>query len=248
MSRHTTDRPPALHAQLWHKPPRFAAWHIVAVILGGLALDARYGWPGQIAASLWAGAVFAWLYRHGGTLERQVLMSCMAIAALGECLLSLGWGLYAYQFDNVPFFVPPGHALFMTLGLLLMRRLPDWAVWLVPAAATPWALAGLLQGWDSAGIAMLGLLLLCMATSRGRPLYAAMFVLSLAMELYGTALGNWAWQREVPGLGLTTTNPPVHAGAFYCALDLLVLLWLRLRPGRRPHHANQLDQVQEAAA
>jgi hypothetical protein len=50
-----------------------------------------------------------------------------------------------------------------------------------------------------------------------------MFVLSLAMEIYGTALGNWAWGAEVPWLGLTTINPPLAAGAFYCVLDLLVV-------------------------
>jgi hypothetical protein len=50
-----------------------------------------------------------------------------------------------------------------------------------------------------------------------------MFVLSLAMEIYGTVLGNWAWGAEVPWLGLTTINPPLAAGAFYCVLDLLVV-------------------------
>jgi len=46
-------------------------------------------------------------------------------------------------------------------------------------------------------------------------------VLSLALELYGTWLGNWTWARNVPGIALVTTNPPGAAGAFYCALDAL---------------------------
>jgi hypothetical protein len=50
-----------------------------------------------------------------------------------------------------------------------------------------------------------------------------MFVLSLVLELYGTWIGNWVWKPEVPGLGLTTLNPPVAAGAFYCVLDFLVV-------------------------
>ena len=57
-----------------------------------------------------------------------------------------------------------------------------------------------------------------------RRLYASTFVLALALELYGTWLGNWSWAREVPGMPLVTTNPPGAAGAFYCALDALVLL------------------------
>ena len=57
-----------------------------------------------------------------------------------------------------------------------------------------------------------------------------MFVLALMMELYGTALGNWVWAAEAPGLGLTAANPPFSAGAFYCLLDLLVLLALKAWP------------------
>jgi hypothetical protein len=50
-----------------------------------------------------------------------------------------------------------------------------------------------------------------------------MFALSLLMEIYGTWLGNWRWWPMVPGIGLTSINPPLAAGAFYCVLDLLVV-------------------------
>lgn len=50
-----------------------------------------------------------------------------------------------------------------------------------------------------------------------------MFVLALAMEIYGTLLGNWRWSTDVPWIGLTALNPPLAAGAFYCVLDLLVV-------------------------
>jgi len=55
-----------------------------------------------------------------------------------------------------------------------------------------------------------------------RPLYASTFVLALALELYGTWLGNWTWAREVPFIALVTTNPPGLASAFYAVLDALV--------------------------
>ena len=61
------------------------------------------------------------------------------------------------------------------------------------------------------------------AMPRAGRLYAVMFMLSLAMEIYGTWLGNWTWAEEAPWLGFTTINPPLAAGAFYCMLDLLVV-------------------------
>jgi hypothetical protein len=54
-----------------------------------------------------------------------------------------------------------------------------------------------------------------------------MFLLALAMEFYGTALGNWAWRDQVPGLPLDAANPPLAAGAVYCLLDWLVGLSVR---------------------
>jgi hypothetical protein len=33
-----------------------------------------------------------------------------------------------------------------------------------------------------------------------------MFLLSLVMELWGTALGNWAWRSALPGLGWPVAN------------------------------------------
>ena len=47
---------------------------------------------------------------------------------------------------------------------------------------------------------------------------------ALAMELWGTYLGNWMWASEVPFTGLTAWNPPLLVGAFYCFGDLLVNL------------------------
>ena len=79
------------------------------------------------------------------------------------------------------------------------------------------------NGRDTLGPLLYLLFLACMALSPSRKLYATMFVLSLAMELYGTWIGNWAWSGAVPWLGLTADNPPLAAGAFYCVLDLLVV-------------------------
>jgi hypothetical protein len=223
---------------LWRDPPRFAILHIVAVITGGLALDIVLGWPGQHLATLWACAVWVWLYRAGGPAERHSLLLCMLIAGAGEVVLSLVWGLYDYQFANLPLFVPPGHALLMTLGVLVAARLPVRAT--VLAVMLPGALYAL-YAWgadvDRLGAALFLVFAGCLAWGRDRALYSVMFALALAMELYGTALGNWTWRLVVPGLGISAANPPFAAGAFYALLDLLVLAavaGLFARSGRRP--------------
>jgi hypothetical protein len=58
-----------------------------------------------------------------------------------------------------------------------------------------------------------------------------MFGLALGIELFGTSLGVWGWAERTPWLGLTTVNPPLAVGAFYCTLDALVVWSARLRAG-----------------
>lgn len=199
------------------------AAHIVAVITFGLVLDIRFGWFGQHLATVWTASVFAWLYWHGRTLERRVLVLCMLIAGAGEVVLSLWWGVYDYQFGNVPLFVPPGHALLMTLGLLCVRYAPSAITPTIVTGALVWSCYAAIGGFDHFGLALCGVFVACMWLGSAKKLYAIMFALALAMELYGTALGNWVWHSTVPLFNISAANPPFSAGAFYSLLDLLVL-------------------------
>ena len=233
------DARPPLYARIWRHAPAFAAWHIVGVITGGLALDAMFGWPGQYAAIAWTVCVWAWLYQSGGAEERRVLILCTVIAGIGEVILSLVWGLYDYQFANVPLFVPPGHALLMTLGLIASHEMLKHQSGRAFRAILPWGAfiyAGFawVIGFDEFGAVLFGVFGICMIFSRARMLYATMFTIALAMELYGTVLGNWTWRSTTPWLDITAANPPFSAGALYCLLDLLVLGALKLLPGIRP--------------
>jgi hypothetical protein len=215
---------------LWsHLPGRTRGWmafHIVVLISVGLWLDVRLGWTGQHLATAWAFGVLAWCYWLGRRVERQVLVLATVLSAVGEVFLSLVWGVYDYQFHNVPLFVPPGHALLMTLGILVARqfvRSGSALVSVVTGVALLWAIYVGVTDTDRYGVALFGLYAVCLWFGLARPLYATMFVLALIMELYGTALGNWAWAPNAPWVNFSAANPPFSAGAFYCALDLLVL-------------------------
>ncbi len=196
---------------------------IVATIALGLAVDQLWSGPGQLLATAAAWAVFAALWTRSPPGERPALLACLLFATAGEVFLSLVWGLYEYRLGNIPLFVPPGHVLLFVLGTQVAARLTERSAWAVAALAVPLVAALAWTGRDTLGPLLLALFLACMALSPSRRLYATMFVLSLAMELYGTWLGNWRWSSTVPGLGLASQNPPVAAGAFYCVLDFLVV-------------------------
>lgn len=207
---------------------------IAATIALGLVVDQHGGAHGQLAVNVLAWAVFARLWSVSGSAQRPALLACLVYATAGEVFLSLVWGLYDYRLGNIPLFVPPGHVLLFYLGTRLAARLADGAEWWIAAAALPVVAALALTGRDTLGPWLYALFLACLLLSGSRKLYATMLVLALAMELWGTWLGNWAWRREVAWLGLVTANPPLAAGAFYAALDMLVMgtvaAWRRQPP------------------
>jgi putative addiction module CopG family antidote len=158
--------------------------------------------------------VFAWLLLKSASAERPALLACVVLASLGAVVLSLAWGLYDYRLGNIPPFVPPGHVLLFALGGWLAPRLPAR----MPAATAGFAVVmALALAFSQRDLLSVPLVLLFLASLRYGPtprLYSAMFVLALAMELWGTWLGNWAWRPVAPGLGWPTLNPPFAAGAF----------------------------------
>ncbi len=202
---------------------------IVATIAGGLLVDQHWARYGQAAASAVAWLVFVTLWMRSESRHRPALLACLAFATAGEIFLSRVWGLYDYRLGNIPLFVPPGHVLLFFLGLSIASRLPDRGEWWIAAAALPLVAAFAWAGRDTLGPLLFALFLACLWLCPSRKLYATMFVLSLAMEICGTWIGNWAWSPRVPWLGLTADNPPIAAGAFYCVLDLLVVMTVARR-------------------
>jgi len=197
---------------------------IAAALAGCLAADVHTDIVGQTVVGFAVWLILFSLLADVDRDERFALVACLVIATAGEMFLSLVWGLYTYRLGNIPLFVPPGHVLMLLLGLSLARRMPDAVALAIIACAGAYSLAAAAAGVDTLGaVLFLVLAAASLAMPNHRRLYASTFVLALALELYGTWLGNWSWAREVPGMPLVTTNPPGAAGAFYCTLDALVV-------------------------
>ncbi|HEV2591661.1 MAG TPA: hypothetical protein VGU02_07185 [Gaiellaceae bacterium] len=174
------------------------------------------------------------------TLERRVqTLGVVAFATVGEVTGSLIWGVYHYRLHNLPLFVPPAHGIVYLTGLALARALVGHARALVLTAATiaaTWGLLGLtvLPRRDVAGAVGVPLLLLFLWRSHYRAIYAGVFLIVAALELYGTAIGTWHWSRDLPGLGIPDGNPPSGVASGYVWFDVMALLIapMILRPVR----------------
>lgn len=171
-------------------------------------------------------------------LRREVQIMALVFvpfSALFECLFSLGFELYHYRLTVVPLYVPFGHGILFTTGLLLAEspifsQSEEWKPYILSLYSIIFGgVILLLQDFFSGG---LGLIFFWVIRRKGnRSLYLIMGLLVLYIELIGTAFGCWTWEPKIFGL-IPTTNPPFGAFIFYVLGDLGVMKvsrWLNQR-------------------
>lgn len=201
-----------------------------------------------------------WLYDHGYNLQwlanlagpaylalqllalrpEQRLMPLIFVpfSALGEAVFSLLFGLYTYKFGEIPIYVPFGHAILFTTGILI-SELPSV---IANEKLIQRALLALHGGLILGAIIFLGdtlslifsvFLVWIMYRKRANNFYLIMGVLVLYIEMIGTWMGCWHWHRHIHGL--QTTNPPMAAFTCYLIADIIVMkLARRAAPYLKP--------------
>jgi hypothetical protein len=194
-----------------------------------LALDHFATYPEQLALGLLTCAVLVGALTRVPAERRAQALGVVAFATVGEVTGSLIWGVYHYRLHNLPLFVPPAHGLVYLTGLSLAASFGRHARGLVATAAVAaatWGLLGLvaLPRRDVAGAVGVPLLLLFLWRGRNRTVYAGVFLVVAALELYGTAIGTWRWAPTLPGLGVPDGNPPSGVASGYVWFDVMALL------------------------
>ena len=180
-------------------------------------------------------ALALWLQPREVRVQVLVLV---AVATVLEIIGSIVWGAYRYRLGNLPLYVPAAHGLFYLSALRasslpIVQRHGRAIVIAVTAFATLYMLRNLtLSLPDLLGFVTWAIFLRFILRGTAPVLYAVSFVMTTALELYGTGLGIWSWQPVLPVLMLPAANPPSGVGAGYAAMDALTRRIVR-RTGRR---------------
>ncbi|MES1247352.1 MAG: hypothetical protein ABUS54_06745 [Actinomycetota bacterium] len=192
-----------------------------------LAVDTQVGRGGQYALGALTWLVLLAALIPLPALARAQALGVVAFATVGEVTGSLVWGVYRYRLHNLPLFIPPAHGIVYLSGLALVGVVSSRV--LVTAAAigsVTWGALGLgvLPRLDVAGAVGVPLLCVFLWRSRSRAVYAGVFLVVGALELYGTSIGTWHWARELPGLGIPDGNPPSGVASGYVWFDVMAML------------------------
>jgi hypothetical protein len=194
-----------------------------------LALDHYASYPEQLALGVLTWIVLGVALSRVSWERRVQTLFVVVFATIGEVTGSLIWGVYHYRLHNLPLFVPPAHGIVYLTGLslaLAFRRHTRGLVAVAAVGAATWGLLGLLAlpRRDVAGAIGVPLLLLFLWRGRNRAVYAGVFLVVASLELYGTAIGTWRWERTLPGLGIPDGNPPSGVASGYVWFDVMALL------------------------
>ncbi|MGK0413632.1 MAG: hypothetical protein ACJA1B_001840 [Polaribacter sp.] len=187
----------------------------------------------QWFANLLMVVVFSITFFKGSPRIKEQMIYIVLIAVIVEYTFSIGMGMYTYRLENVPHYIPMGHALVYAAVIYFTktpyaknnkRFLEKVFTLLIITIATTF----LIFKNDVFGFVLtIATLLILRKKPRERMFYLTMFIAVSYLEIVGTAFECWWWPTtawdNIPFL--PSANPPSGISFCYFGFDL-VTLWL----------------------
>jgi hypothetical protein len=206
-------------------------------LLTGLFLDSlyfskitKYAQESAIVAML---IVTTIIFIRVNKRTKEQMITAVLIAIIGEYLFSIVLGMYTYRLENVPHYVPPGHALvyvavlYFSKAAAIIKQKNSLELYFTVAIIL-YALFFLIFKGDVFGFVMTAATLLILRKKpRERLFYLTMYITVAVLEIIGTSYGCWWWPSTAWDTFsfLPSANPPSGISFFYFGLDL-GSLWL----------------------
>lgn len=203
----------------------------------GLFLDSFYMVKITENAQLYANALMflvfgITIFKVNNRLKEQMVLAVL-IGFLGEYIFSIVLGMYTYRLNNVPHYIPFGHA-FVYIAVLCFSKASSiikhhiklekiFAIFIFIYASV-----FLLFKNDVFGFLMT---IITLYLLRNRPkerlFYLTMYISVACLEIIGTSYKCWWWPTTAWDMipFLPSHNPPSGISLFYFLLDLGTL-WL----------------------
>jgi hypothetical protein len=197
----------------------------------------------QCALSLLCYAAFAWYLSFCDITQEERFQVCVCLfLSIGfEVTGTLVLGLYTYRFENIPLYVPMGHAAIYLFALTfyltpLFCRFERQFKQATLILATVWAISGVT--WmpffnyplDICGLCNLPIVIWLICRSPRSSFYVGIFIIVSIVEFVGTSFGNWQWGKAMLGV-FPNANPPGNVSVGYVVIDYATLLVAtKLRP------------------
>lgn len=173
-------------------------------------------------------AGFFKMYFRSTPRVKELMIYAVILGFAGEYFFSRLCGMYTYRLENVPLYVPIGHAalygrIFMFSKASIVRKHHKAIEQLFAVSIAIFASIYLLFYTDVFGLVMtICVFLLLHKRPKDRLFFYSMYILVAILEIGGTAFGCWKW----PPIGFNvfeifpSNNPPSGISLFYFLLDV----------------------------
>ena len=206
-------------------------------ILFGLFLDSFYmvkiTKDAQFYATISMLVGFTIVFVKVNKRVKEQMITAVILGIIGEYFFSILLGMYTYRLENVPHYVPPGHALVYTAVLyfskaksIVLHRIKLERFFTIFIMI--YASLFLIFKNDVFGFVMtVATLLILRNKPRERLFYLTMYISVAYLEIVGTNFLCWKWPATAWGIFdfLPSFNPPSGISFFYFLLDI-GCLWL----------------------
>jgi hypothetical protein len=190
----------------------------------------------QILISLVAARKFYKVFRVANKRVKQFMIYAFFVGICLEILATTILGMYQYRLENIPLYVPFGHAIIYITGYYFAKELyhiknRELVETILVTIAVFYALLWYIFANDELGL--LGIILFMgfyLYNKESRLFMLIIFYFVTYVELLATYIGVWTW-AEVSIFGLHSANPPSSVGMAYVILDgLCMLLYKQFHP------------------
>jgi hypothetical protein len=191
---------------------------------------------GQSAANLLTLVFFFWVLHGSNPRLRRLMFIGVAVATVGEVSFALLIGMYEYRLQNVPLYVPPGHAIlyaavYQFIREPWVRRHARRVALVCYALGTAFSIGWLMIYNDVYGCICFGVFSALIFYKReSRLFFVCMYLLVAYLELIGTYLQCWSWPPFLLNKwpAIASANPPSGISVFYMGFDIACLGFYKL--------------------
>ncbi|TXD48224.1 hypothetical protein [Polaribacter sp. IC073] len=167
------------------------------------------------------------LYRAAPRVK-ELMVYAVFLGFIGEYLFSKGLNMYTYRLQNIPLYVPFGHAvlfarIFRFSKASIVKKHQEELAKLFQILIAIFATIYLVFFSDVFGFVMtVFVFLLLWKRPKDRLFFYSMYILVAILEIGGTAFGTWKWPGTAFGVidFLPSNNPPSGISLFYFLLDI----------------------------
>lgn len=175
---------------------------------------------------------FFWMYKRATPRVRKLMIYAVFIGLVGEYFFSVYLGMYTYRLENVPWYVPLGHAALYgrvfvfskdSLVKKYHKEIEQFFVYLIVL----FSITYLVFFKDVFGFVMtVFVFLMLYKRLKDRLYFYTMYLVVVFLEIGGTAFGAWKWPPIAFGIFefLPSNNPPSGISLIYFLLDISCFL------------------------